>query len=200
MILLTLREKQKRSMQIEVVKTAMKLFAEHGFDKVPVELICERAGISRATFFNYFPQKQMILAAVGASRIEAMQSLLDHQITSRRKVKLRHVFSLFLEFCEENEQVAGKSRDLMLQVLTNPVNRSSFVDLKKRFTATLASILAGLRLRGDPAVIAGSLFSLYVGTTLEWLMDPSLKCGWLSKTMKVRLQLAAEGFAPGAQR
>ncbi|MEO8130405.1 MAG: hypothetical protein ABI822_25115, partial [Bryobacteraceae bacterium] len=61
-------------------------------------------------------------------------------------------------------------------------------------------VLAELRLRGDPTVIAGSLFSLYAGTTLEWLMDSSLKRGWLSKTMKARLELAAEGFAPGTKR
>ncbi|MEP6536108.1 MAG: TetR/AcrR family transcriptional regulator [Bryobacteraceae bacterium] len=200
MSFLTLREKQKRSTQLEVVKTAMRLFAERGFDNVRVEMICEQAGISRATFFNYFPQKQMILAAVGASRIEAMQGLLESQITSRRKMKLAHVFSLFLEFCEENEQVAGKCRNLMLQVLLNPLNQSSYVDLRKRFTEVLAEVLAELRLRGDPTVIAGSLFSLYAGTTLEWLMDSSLKRGWLSKTMKARLELAAEGFAPGTKR
>lgn len=204
MISLNLREKQKRHTRLKITKTAMSLFAEHGFDNVPVEMICERAGISRATFFNYFPQKQMILAAVGASRIEAMQSLLHSQLTRRHKVKLRHVVSLFLEFCEENEHLGDQSRSLVLQVLMHPVSRSSYVELRKRFTAALAEVLAELRgnglLRGDPAVVAESIFSLYLGTTLEWLMDPSLSRGWLSKTMKARLQLAADGFDPGKKR
>lgn len=201
---LNLREKQKRHTQLEITKTAMSLFTEHGFDNVPVALICERAGISRATFFNYFPQKHMILAAVGTSRIEAMQSLLHSHLTLRHKVKLRHVVSLFLEFSEENEQMDEQSKGLALQVLMHPVSRSSYVELTKRFTAALAEVLLELRgsglLRGDPAVVAESMFSLYVGTTLEWLMDPSLKRGWLSKTMKVRLQLAADGFDPGKKR
>ena len=197
---LNLREKQKRNTQLEITKTAMSLFTEHGFDNVPVALICERAGISRATFFNYFPQKHMILAAVGTSRIEAMHS----HLTLRHKVKLRHVVSLFLEFSEENEQMDEQSKGLALQVLMHPVSRSSYVELTKRFTAALAEVLLELRgsglLRGDPAVVAESMFSLYVGTRLEWLMDPSLKRGWLSKTMKVRLQLAADGFDPGKRR
>jgi len=201
---LNLREKQKRHTQLEITKAAMSLFAEHGFDNVPVELICERSGVSRATFFNYFPQKHMILAAVATSRIEATQSLLHSQLTQRRKVKLRHVISLFLDFCEENEEVGDRNRSLLLQVLMHPVSRPSYVELRKRFTAALAEVLSELRenglLRGDPAVVADSMFSLYVGTTLEWLMDPSLKRGWLSKTMKVRLQLAADGFEPGKKR
>ena len=201
---LNLREKQKRNTQLEITKTAMSLFTEHGFDSVPVALICERAGISRATFFNYFPQKHMILAAVGTSRIEAMQSLLHSHLTLRHKVKLRHVVSLFLEFSEENEQMDEQSRGLALQVLMHPVSRPSYVELTKRFTAALAEVLSELRgsglLGGDPAVVAESMFSLYVGTTLEWLMDPSLKRGWLSRTMKARLQLAADGFDPGKRR
>lgn len=203
-ISLNLREKQKRHTQLEITQTAMSLFAELGFDNVPVELICERAGISRSTFFNYFPQKRMLLAAVGASRIEAMQSLLDHQLTRRPKVKLRHVISLFLEFCEENERLGEQSKSLILQVLMHPASRTSYVELRKRFTAALAEVLAELHgnglLRGDPAVVSESMFSLYAGTTLEWLMDPSPRRGWLSKTMKARLQIAADGFDPGKKR
>lgn len=97
-----------------------------------------------------------------------------------------------------------KSKSLALQVLIHPVRRSSYVELSKRFTAALTEVLLQIRgsglLRGDPAVVAESMFSLYVGTTLEWLMDPSLKRGWLSKTMKVRVQLAADGFDPGKRR
>ena len=204
MISVTLREQQKRNTQFEITRTAMSLFAEHGFDNVPVELICERSGISRATFFNYFPQKQMILAAVGASRIEAMQSLLNKQLVRRPKVKLRHVVSLFLQFCEENALLDERGRRLVLQVLTHPASRPSYVELRKRFTAALAEVLAELRgnglLRGEPALVAESMFSLYVGTTLEWLTDPSLKRSWLSRTMKARFQLAANGFDPGKKR
>ena len=199
-----LREKQKRQTRLEITTTGMSLFTEHGFDNVPVALICERAGISRATFFNYFPQKPMILAAVGTSIIEAMQSLLHSHLTLRHKVKLRHVVSLLLEFSEENEQMDDKSKGLALQVLIHPVSRSSYVELSKRFTAALTVVPLPIRgsglLGGEQAVVAESMFSLYVGTTLEWLMDPSLERGWLSKTMKVRLQLAADGFDPGKRR
>lgn len=97
---LNLREKQKRQTRLEITTTAMSLFAEHGFDNVPVALICERTGISRATFFNCFPQKHMILTGVGTSRIETAQSLLHGHLTLRHKVKLRHVVSLLLKFSE----------------------------------------------------------------------------------------------------
>lgn len=38
----------------------MELFAEHGFDKVPVAEIARRAEVSEATVFNYFATKEDI--------------------------------------------------------------------------------------------------------------------------------------------
>jgi AcrR family transcriptional regulator len=204
MIVQTLREKQKRQTQLDITGVAMALFAERGFDNVPVELICERAGISRATFFNYFPQKDMILAAVGASRIETMRRLLADELAQRHKLKLRHVISLFVDFCKENEQLGEQGRSLMLQVLMRPVSRAPYVQLRKQFTAALSEVLAELSangsLRGDPEGVAETMFSLYVGTSMEWLMDPSLNKGWLSKTIRARMQIAAGGFDPGKKR
>jgi AcrR family transcriptional regulator len=201
---LTLREKHKRQTQIDITKAAMALFAERGFENVPVESICEQAGISRATFFNYFPQKDMILDAVGSSRIEAMRSLLDDQLGRRHKVKLRHVIALFQAFCEENEDMGLGGRGLLLQVLMRSISRAPHIELRKQFTAALAQVLEQVRsngtLEGDPKVVAETMFSLYMGTTFEWLMDSALGPGWLTKTIKARLQVAADGFAAGKKR
>jgi len=98
----SLRAQQKHNTQLEIIKVAMGLFAEKGFDNVPVEAICERAGISRATFFNYFPQKDMILVAVGAAReraegFEALRVLVkqvpaerSQRVGQTRAALLRH--------------------------------------------------------------------------------------------------------------
>ncbi len=42
---------------------ALELFSERGYDATTVAEIAERAGLSRATFFRYFPDKREVLAA-----------------------------------------------------------------------------------------------------------------------------------------
>ena len=46
-----------------VVAAAVDLFAEQGYDATTVAQIAERAGITKSTFFRYFPDKRELLAA-----------------------------------------------------------------------------------------------------------------------------------------
>lgn len=47
-----------------VVDTALRLFSERGYSGVRVEDIAREAGVSRATFYKYFCEREAILAAL----------------------------------------------------------------------------------------------------------------------------------------
>ncbi|WIX86691.1 TetR/AcrR family transcriptional regulator [Amycolatopsis sp. DG1A-15b] len=49
-------------------KAALELFAEHGYDAVTITQIAERAGITRRSYFRYFPDKREVLFA-GAEQL-----------------------------------------------------------------------------------------------------------------------------------
>jgi AcrR family transcriptional regulator len=49
-------------------QAALELFSEHGFDNVTVTQIAERAGLTRRSFFRYFPDKREVLFA-GSERL-----------------------------------------------------------------------------------------------------------------------------------
>ncbi|MFD4637544.1 TetR/AcrR family transcriptional regulator [Lentzea sp. NPDC058436] len=44
-------------------RAALELFVEHGYDDVTVTQIAERAGITRRSYFRYFPDKREVLFA-----------------------------------------------------------------------------------------------------------------------------------------
>ncbi|MHB0835296.1 MAG: TetR/AcrR family transcriptional regulator [Corynebacterium aurimucosum] len=54
---LSLREQKRLKTRLRIEDAATLLVDEHGFASVTVEEICEKAGISRRTFFNYFDSK-----------------------------------------------------------------------------------------------------------------------------------------------
>ncbi len=44
-----------------IYQTAIRLFAEYGYDGLSIDLLCKKAGISKGSFFQYFPSKSHLL-------------------------------------------------------------------------------------------------------------------------------------------
>ena len=53
-----LREQKRTATRSALARATLRLAAEHGWSTVTVEQVCEEAGVSRRTFFNYFPSKE----------------------------------------------------------------------------------------------------------------------------------------------
>jgi AcrR family transcriptional regulator len=53
-----------------LTQAALELYMEHGYDNVTVTQIAERAGITRRSYFRYFPDKREVLFA-GSERLPA---------------------------------------------------------------------------------------------------------------------------------
>ena len=52
-----LRARKRRRTETSIESSAVHLALEVGIDNVTVDAICERADVSRSTFFNYFPSR-----------------------------------------------------------------------------------------------------------------------------------------------
>lgn len=60
-----LRERKKHRVRQQILDVCERLFRAHGFDETTVNEIAEQAEISRPTFFNYFKNKESVLAELG---------------------------------------------------------------------------------------------------------------------------------------
>ncbi len=57
------RELKRRQTRERIEEAAMSLFLERGFDATTIEDIAERAGVSKRSFFDYFPSKEEVVFA-----------------------------------------------------------------------------------------------------------------------------------------
>jgi AcrR family transcriptional regulator len=58
------RHHRRARERLRIEKAAVKLLLERGFDEVTADEIAEAAGISRRTFFRYFPSRDEVLCGV----------------------------------------------------------------------------------------------------------------------------------------
>ena len=67
---------QKRGRKYDqVLQGAKEVFFEHGFEGASVDEIARVAGVSKATLYSYFPNKQTMFAAVARAKYQAQADL-----------------------------------------------------------------------------------------------------------------------------
>jgi len=71
-----LRERKKLRTRTELMTTAIRLFAEHGFDQVTVDDVAAAAGVSPRTFFRYFDSKAAAVFGNTSILLEGLQRAL----------------------------------------------------------------------------------------------------------------------------
>lgn len=91
----SLREMKRRKTLDAIIDNATRLFLEKGFDSVTVEDICAQAGVSKRTFFNYIPSKEV--AAIGPGPRAPSEEEIACFLSVRHEDVLEVVFDLVIE-------------------------------------------------------------------------------------------------------
>ncbi|TDC97573.1 TetR family transcriptional regulator [Nonomuraea deserti] len=74
-----LRDRTRRAVRAELAGRALELFAERGFDETTVDDIARAAGMSKRSFFRYFPTKEDVVFG----EIETMGEQVAQEIAAR---------------------------------------------------------------------------------------------------------------------
>jgi len=192
----TLHVRRRRQTRSEIVRAAFELFAKQGYEAVSMDSIAEAAGVSRATLFNYFPQKELMLRDIAAARAEKLKSILGEFSSSRKPPKFDDIVALFLRLSEENARIAEHSKKLLLETFFRSASQGLLLAAREEaITALAASMGKIVRGRKQARLAAETLFAVFLATMLEWLMREDAPAQWLMETMRARLLTLREGIA-----
>lgn len=77
-----LRERRRRATRAELVSTALRLFAERGFEATTMSDVAVATGVSRRTLYRYFPRKDdLVFAAPNGWLLEWDTVIADRRST-----------------------------------------------------------------------------------------------------------------------
>lgn len=191
-----LRTRRRQQTREEIVRTAFELFGREGYERVSMDAIAAAAGVSRATLFNYFPQKELMLREIAAARAAKLKAAVTEFATSGETPTFEAVMALVLKLAAENARITGHAKKLILATLFQQASAGLLLDAREQAVGVLAAALRKLPGRRKPPRLAAEmLFAVFIATMLEWLMRERAPAAWLTTTMRERLQALKEGVA-----
>ncbi len=160
------RESKKAATRTAIVAAALRLFGERGYRAVLVEELAEVAGISRRTFFRYFPSKEAVLFADHGDRVAVVRAaLLSAGDDVHAWAAIRGALITLAEgVTADRERQVARWRIVEGDVDLLAADRAHDLELE----ATIAEALARDYLEHDARVLAGALMGAVRAVIRSW--------------------------------
>jgi len=114
----------------QLMFTARQLFWKHGFRRVSIEEICLQAGVSKMTFYRYFPNKTEIARAIYDQEIYEGMRNFRHIMHNRDTSPLQKMEQILVLKMQGTNDI---SREFLADFYNNPeLGLSSHIEKKTR--------------------------------------------------------------------
>lgn len=172
----TRRQRRRLEIELRLLDASQSLFIEKGYDETTVAEIAEAADVAYGTFFNYFPAKSDLLAAMGEREIAELSEQLKS--LSRRPGRIDQALTLLFEgFAKRLEAASPRERALAAKIQSitfaaAPADRD--LGYQEAFAAFIRQAVTSGRVRADVGVetLADLLASAYSAMALSWVHMP----------------------------
>lgn len=112
------KEREKAEMRRKIVDVAVRMFVEHGYEKVSIRNIADKIEYSPATIYLYYKDKDQLLYDVQTEAFDNLTLFFEQKITSHDPFeRLEQLAFAYLEFAWANPELY----DLMF-IIKAPMN------------------------------------------------------------------------------
>ena len=139
----TLRDRRKEETRRLLEENARRLFARHGFRGTSIDQIASAAGVSRTTFFRYFPSKEAVVFARQDEGAQDFIRMLSERPAGENPLRAFEEAVVVLARQTENDP-ARKQRALEVWALyaANPELRARLAETTQARVGQMARALA----------------------------------------------------------
>ena len=172
---ITMRERTRRIAQTELTVVAQDLFLEHGYEATTVDQIAAAAGMSKRTFFRYFPSKDDLVIGKYDLFGDRMAEALDQRPADEPVWEsLRRVFDITLDYVQDHHQRA-RNDAMEAIVRSTPQLSAGYLEKMQRIQQLLIGRVAK-RIGSDEAddgdprasAIVGAAFACMQAARASW--------------------------------
>lgn len=74
------RERNKIQCRQRILRASRQLFSAKGYEETTMDDVAERAEVSKATLYNYFPGKDSLLMGIAEAELEQIREMIDGEL------------------------------------------------------------------------------------------------------------------------
>lgn len=174
----SLRERQKEATRQELRRAALELFQSRGFAHTSVDEIAHAAGVSRSTFFRYYPSKEAVINGDADESSQLFVHLLRNR--PREEARMAALEETLIEFAQTIRPDDRKPELKVVQeiIASDPSLTAGRAAMTTRWREDVARALAQRDGRSEPdledALAAAILGQITEQMGAEWqASDPS---------------------------
>jgi len=171
---ISLRERTRRAVRAELIRTGMDLFASQGYEETTIAQVAQAAGMSERSFFRYFSSKhELALANQGEYGRELAERLAARPAEEDVWTALRRAFDLIVERIDRAD---GRPHRLIAMLHSTPELWRAQLSQRYDWAAELAPHVAahlepmppGTLVDPRSAAIAGAAVMCYQAALDAW--------------------------------
>ncbi len=145
---LTTRQQKALERREQILETAVRLFAQHGFNGTSTRQIADAAGITEGLIFHYFPTKNHLLHAILASDHSYFNNLQAMLLEKQQEPVETVLTQIAIEWLATLRREQAITLVLFGEAQTNPQVHEAMQSLIERGIARLSAYLQGQQAAG----------------------------------------------------
>lgn len=168
---LSRRELNKRHCRQRILRVSRQLFSTKGYEETTMGDVADRAEVSKATLYNYFPGKDSLLLGIAEAELEQIRQLIRGELSREPSAleRLRRVLEAFVL-----DSMCYISLSRKISYLNSCENSGMFatrLEMVRIFRDLVFQAQAAGELRRDVDAddITELVMGLYLTTQFQWV-------------------------------
>ncbi|MCH5583601.1 TetR/AcrR family transcriptional regulator [Shimazuella sp. AN120528] len=191
-----LRENRKKQTRESIIKHAIALFKQKGYENVTVEEITIACGIAKGTFFNYFPKKEHILLYITDTYMNRLNEVIQLHPEGSLKERVLHIFRELVMIYFKYPDLLGLTLE---ETIRSTVRTETESNNLRKFQTALAQLIDEEKENNerfknwDSDTAASILVDIFIHTLLT--QSASLHAETMMELFQRKLNIIWEGLA-----
>lgn len=176
--------RKRRAVQADLTEIAQDLFVAQGYEATTVDGIAAAAGMSKRTFFRYFPTKEsLVIGKYELFGVQLAEALQSRPSTEKLWESLRRVFDVVVDQAED-ESKWTRTREMQRIIQRTPALHAAYLE---KFDGMQDRLVDVVRTRaeqaekpfapGDPTprTLVGAAFACLQSANRAYIEAPGTK-------------------------